>query len=104
MLQVSGIRCEVGDQLHPLALLGCRELNYGQRSALPLHPFRLSVPEAALAGLLDEPFNSFIQTCREDDQQYEESDLPNSSRRATRTSRPCWRATGRCWPTCCSTS
>ena len=74
--QLTGIRCEVGGQLHPLAFLGCRELNYGQRSALPLHPFRLSVPEAALAGLLDEPFNSFIQTCRADDLQYEESDLP----------------------------
>lgn len=74
--QLTGIRCEVGAQLHPLAFLGCRELNYGQHSALPLQPFRLSVPEAALAGLLDEPFNSFIQTCREDDQQYEESDLP----------------------------
>ncbi|WP_454775527.1 hypothetical protein [Janthinobacterium tructae] len=74
--QLTGIRCEVGDQLHPLAFLGCRELNYGQHSALPLQPFRLSVPEAALAGLLDEPFNSFIQTCREDDLQYEESDLP----------------------------
>ena len=76
MAQVSGVRCEVGGQLHPLAFLGCREFNYGQRSALPLHPFRLSVPEAALAGLLDEPFNSFIQTCRADDLQYEESDLP----------------------------
>ena len=74
--QLTGIRCEVGGQLHPLAFLGCRELNYGQRSALPLQPFRLSVPEAALAGLLDEPFNSFIQTCRADDLQYEESDLP----------------------------
>ena len=74
--QAPGIRCEVAGQLHPLACLGCRELNYGQRSELPLHPFRLSVPEAALAGLLDEPFNSFIQTCREDDLQYEESDLP----------------------------
>ena len=73
---VSGIRCEVGGQPHPLAFLGCRELNYGQNCQLPLHPFRLSVPEAALAGLLDEPFNSFIQTCREDDLQYEESDLP----------------------------
>ena len=39
MAQVSGIRCEVGRQLHPLAFLGCREFNYGQRSALPLHPF-----------------------------------------------------------------
>ncbi|MGK5029665.1 hypothetical protein [Janthinobacterium sp. MDT1-19] len=76
MAQVSGIRCEVGRQLHPLAFLGCRELNYGQRSALPLHPFRLSVPETALAGLLDASFNSFLQTCREDDLQYEESDLP----------------------------
>lgn len=74
--QELGIRCEVGDQPHPLALLDCRELNYGQHSALPLHPFRLSVPEAALAGLLDEPFNSFVQDCREDDLQYEESDLP----------------------------
>lgn len=74
--QLTGIGCEVGGQPHPLALLGCRELNYGQRCALPLHPFRLSVPEAALAGLLDEPFNSFIQTCREDDLQCEESDLP----------------------------
>ncbi|MGK5071447.1 hypothetical protein [Janthinobacterium sp. ZB1P44] len=74
--QELGIRCEVGDQLHPLAFLGCRELNYGQHSVLPLHPFRLSVPEAVLAPLLDEPFNSFIQTCREDDVQYEESDLP----------------------------
>lgn len=74
--QAPGIRCEVAGQLHPLAYLGCRELNYGQRSELPLHPFRLSVPETALAGLLDEPFNSFIQTCREDDLQYEESDLP----------------------------
>ena len=76
MAQVSGVRCEVGGQLHPLAFLGCREFNYGQRSALPLHPFRLSVPEAALAPLLDEACNSFIQTCREDDLQYEESDLP----------------------------
>lgn len=74
--QEPGIRCEVDGQPHPLAFLGCRELNYGQRSELPLHPFRLSVPETALAGLLDEPFNSFIQTCREDDLQYEESDLP----------------------------
>ena len=74
--QLTGIGCEVGDQLHPLALLGCREFNYGQHSVLPLQPFRLSVPEAALAGLLDEAFNSFIQTCREDDLQYEESDLP----------------------------
>ena len=74
--QAPGIRCEVAGQLHPLAFLGCRELNYGQRSELSLHPFRLSVPEAALAGLLDEPFNSFIQTCREDDLQSEESDLP----------------------------
>ena len=74
--QVSGIRCEVAGQPHPLALLDCRELNYGQHSVLPLHPFRLSVPEAALAGLLDEPFNSFVQDCREDDLQYEESDLP----------------------------
>ncbi|MEG2030010.1 MAG: hypothetical protein RR376_05095 [Janthinobacterium sp.] len=76
VLQVPGIRCEVAGQPHPLAFLGCRELNYGQHSALPLHPFRLSVPEAALAGLLDEPFNSFVQTCREDDLQDEESDLP----------------------------
>ncbi|PIF12577.1 hypothetical protein [Janthinobacterium sp. 13] len=74
--QASGIRCEVGGRRHPLAFLGCRGLNYGQHSALPLHPFRLSVPETALAGLLDEPFNSFLQTCREDDLQYEESDLP----------------------------
>lgn len=71
-----GVRCEVNGQLHPLAFLGCRELNYGQHSVLPLHPFRLSVPEAALAGLLDEPFDSFVQDCREDDLQYEESDLP----------------------------
>ena len=74
--QELGIRCEVNGQLHPLAYLGCRELNYGQHSVLPLHPFRLSVPEAALAGLLDEPFNSFVQDCRKDDLQYEESDLP----------------------------
>ena len=74
--QLTGIGCEVGGQPHPLAFLGCREFNYGQHSALPLQPFRLSVPEAALAGLLDEPCNSFIQTCREDDLQYEESDLP----------------------------
>lgn len=74
--QAPGIRCEVAGQPHPLAFLGCRGLNYGQHSELPLHPFRLSVPETALAGLLDEPFNSFIQTCREDDLQYEESDLP----------------------------
>nr|WP_314607533.1 hypothetical protein [uncultured Janthinobacterium sp.] len=74
--QAHGIRCEVDGQLHPLAYLGCRGLNYGQHSVLPLHPFRLSVPEAALAPLLDEPFNSFIQTCREDDLQDEESDLP----------------------------
>ncbi|MGK5014598.1 hypothetical protein [Janthinobacterium sp. HLS12-2] len=74
--QELGIRCEVNGQLHPLAYLGCRELNYGQHSVLPLHPFRLSVPETALAGLLDEPFNSFVQDCREDDLQYEESDLP----------------------------
>jgi hypothetical protein len=74
--QELGIRCEVAGQPHPLALLDCRELNYGQHSVLPLHPFRLSVPEAALAGLLDEPFNSFVQDCREDDLQYEESDLP----------------------------
>jgi hypothetical protein len=74
--QEFGIRCEVNGQLHPLAYLGCRELNYGQHSVLPLHPFRLSVPETALAGLLDEPFNSFVQDCREDDLQYEESDLP----------------------------
>ena len=74
--QLTGIRCEVGGQLHPLAFLGCREFNYGQRSVLPLQPFRLCVPEAALAGLLDEAFNSFIQTCRADDLQYEESDLP----------------------------
>ena len=74
--QVPAIRCEIGGQPHPLAFLDCRELNYGQHSVLPLRPFRLSVPEAALAGLLDEPFNSFVQDCREDDLQYEESDLP----------------------------
>ena len=74
--QEPGIRCEVGGQLHPLAFLGCRGLNYGQRSVLPLHPFRLSVPETALASLLDEPFDSFIQTCREDDLNDEESGLP----------------------------
>ena len=74
--QAPGIRCEVAGQPHPLSFLGCRGLNYGQQSVLPLHPFRLSVPEAALADLLDEPFNSFIQTCREDDLQDEESDLP----------------------------
>ena len=74
--QAPGIRCEVAGQPHPLAFLGCRGLNYGQHSVLPLHPFRLSVPEAALAPLLDEPFNSFIRTCREDDLQDEESDLP----------------------------
>ena len=74
--QESGIRCDVDGRPHALAFLDCRELNYGQHSVLPLHPFRLSVPEAALAGLLDEPFNSFIQTCRADDLQYEESDLP----------------------------
>ena len=49
--QLTGIGCEVGAQLHPLAFLGCRGLNYGQHSVLPLHPFRLSVPETALAGL-----------------------------------------------------
>lgn len=76
MAQVSGVHCEVNGQRHPLAFLGCRELNYGQYSVLPLHPFRLSVPEAALPGLLDAPFNSFVQDCREDDLQYEESDLP----------------------------
>ncbi|WP_215409788.1 hypothetical protein [Janthinobacterium sp. JC611] len=74
--QEIGIRCEVAGRPHPLAFLGCRELNYGQRSVLPLQPFRLSVPETALAGLLDAPFDSFIQTCREDDLQYEQSDLP----------------------------
>ncbi|APA67876.1 hypothetical protein [Janthinobacterium sp. 1_2014MBL_MicDiv] len=74
--QKFGIRCDVNGRPHPLAFLDCRELNYGQHSVLPLHPFRLSVPETALAGLLDGPFNSFIQTCREDDLRYEESDLP----------------------------
>lgn len=74
--QELGIRCDVNGRPHPLAFLGCRGLNYGQHSVLPLHPFRLSVPETALAGLLDEPFNSFIQTCREDDLQDEGSDLP----------------------------
>ncbi|WP_219114115.1 hypothetical protein [Janthinobacterium sp. UMAB-56] len=74
--QEIGIRCEVAAQFHPLACLDCRELNYGQHSVLPLHPFRLSVPEKALAGLLDEPFNSFVEDCRVDDLQYEESDLP----------------------------
>ena len=70
------MRCEVDGQLHPMAYLGCRGLNYGQHSVLPLHPFRLSVPETALAGLLDEQFNSFVQTCREDDLYDEQSDLP----------------------------
>ena len=74
--QESGIRCDVDGRPHAPAFLDCRELNYGQHSVLPLHPFRLSVPEAALAGLLDEPFNRFVQDCREDDLQYEESDLP----------------------------
>lgn len=74
--QELGIRCDVAGRPHALAFLGCRDLNYGQRCALPLHPFRLRVPEGALAPLLDAPFNSFIQTCREDDLQYEESDLP----------------------------
>ncbi|KAB8065025.1 hypothetical protein [Janthinobacterium violaceinigrum] len=74
--QEPGIRCDVDGRPHALALLGCRELNYGQRSELPLRPFRLSVPETALASLLDEPFNRFLRTCREDDLQYEESDLP----------------------------
>lgn len=74
--QEPGIRCDVDGRPHALAFLGCRELNYGQRSALPLHPFRLRVPEAALAPLLDAPFNSFVQTCREDDADYAESDLP----------------------------
>ena len=74
--QELGIRCDVAGRPHALAFLGCRDLNYGQRCVLSLHPFRLRVPEGALAGLLDAPFNSFIQTCREDDLQYEESDLP----------------------------
>ena len=74
--QVPGIRCDVAGRPHALAFLGCRELNYGQRCELPLHPFRLSVPEAALAPLLDAPFDSFVHTCREDDAAYEESDLP----------------------------
>lgn len=74
--QEFGMRCDVGGQPLPLALLCCRELNYGQRCELPLRPFRLCVPEAALAPLLNEPFNSFVQTCREDGAQYAESDLP----------------------------
>lgn len=74
--QELGIRCDVAGQPHALAFLGCRDLNYGQRCALPLHPFRLRVPEAALAPLLDDPFDSFVQTCREDDAEYAESDLP----------------------------
>ena len=74
--QEFGMRCDVGGQPLPLALLCCRELNYGQRCELELRPFRLCVPEAALAPLLDDPFNSFVHTCREDDAQYAESDLP----------------------------
>jgi hypothetical protein len=45
-----GVRCDVDGRRHPLACLGCRELNYGQHSTLPLHRFRLSMPETALAG------------------------------------------------------
>jgi hypothetical protein len=45
-----GVRCDVDGRRHPLACLGCCELNYGQHSTLPLHRFRLSVPETALAG------------------------------------------------------
>lgn len=68
--------CEVDGRPFDLAWLGCREMGYGQRSELPLLPFRLRLPQAALPGLIDEPCSQFVQTCREDDALFGESDVP----------------------------
>jgi len=70
------ITCEVAGQPFDLRRFGCRDMGYGQRSALPLLPFRLSFPSSMLAGLVGEACDDFLQTCRQDDALLEESDLP----------------------------
>ena len=72
----STISCEVDGQPFDLRRFGCRDMGYGQRSALPLLPFRLCLPASMLAGLIGEAYDDFLQTCREDDALLDESDLP----------------------------
>lgn len=68
--------CEVGGRPLDLVRLGCREMGYGHSSQLPLLPFCLRLPVSELAGLIGAPYDDFLQTCREDDALFAESDLP----------------------------
>lgn len=70
------IRCEVDGQPFDPRWLGCRDMGYGQRSELPLRPFRLRLPAGMLESLVGEACDAFVQTCREDDAVLDESDLP----------------------------
>ena len=70
------IRCEVDGQPFDPRWLGCRDMGYGQRSELPLRPFRLRLPSSILESLVGEACDEFVQTCREDDALLDECDLP----------------------------
>lgn len=75
-LHAGQIHCEVDGRPFDLACLGCREMGYGRRSELPVYRFCLRLPESELVALIDVPCNDFLQTCREDDALFGESDVP----------------------------
>lgn len=70
------MRCHVNNAQFDVRHLTYRDQGYGTNPGRPLSPYSLLVTDDELLSAFSAPFRSFIAQCKEDDEVFPESEIP----------------------------